>query len=251
LKRHTIITDVTRMSSPRVCVFGYWMDLTPVRPTLAGRAAITEALLTRQARAPVRPFSIVELDFVAPNAHAPHTEDWTVEPHHWQLVTGRIADEDAEMLLQHVLDPDVAAIFGTSIFTDHGWYVLQGEGHRSIGTVRPSSICSVLYGVSPHDASWDYRITFEDQSGARYRLRVTDLAFRRYCNDGRLKGEPPEVVSAALHRLLQQAEVYLRIGLARGRARYPDRCYLQITGVHTFPDYLGGRCFADLPTIVS
>jgi len=33
--------------------------------------------------------------------------------------------------------------------------------------------------------------------------------------------------------------------LARGWERYPDRCYVQITGVYSFPDYLSGRCFAD------
>jgi hypothetical protein len=45
--------------------------------------------------------------------------------------------------------------------------------------------------------------------------------------------------------------VYLRIGLARhwhpDHEQPKNRCYLQITGVYTFPDYLGGRCFADFP----
>jgi hypothetical protein len=39
--------------------------------------------------------------------------------------------------------------------------------------------------------------------------------------------------------------VALRIGLARGWERHPDRCYLQITGVYTDPDYLSGHCYAD------
>lgn len=41
------------------------------------------------------------------------------------------------------------------------------------------------------------------------------------------------------------SQVYLRIGLARGWKKYPDRCFLQITGVYTFPDYLDGKIFAD------
>ncbi|MGI6627904.1 MAG: hypothetical protein ACOX4K_06115 [Bacillota bacterium] len=46
--------------------------------------------------------------------------------------------------------------------------------------------------------------------------------------------------------ILRSADhVFFRIGLARGWSRYPDRCYLQITGVYTFPDYLDGKCFAD------
>ena len=33
--------------------------------------------------------------------------------------------------------------------------------------------------------------------------------------------------------------------LARGWQKFPERCYLQITGVYTFPDYLEGKIFTD------
>jgi hypothetical protein len=33
---------------------------------------------------------------------------------------------------------------------------------------------------------------------------------------------------------LQRRTVFLRVGLARGWDRHPDRCYLQITGVYGF-----------------
>jgi len=49
-------------------------------------------------------------------------------------------------------------------------------------------------------------------------------------------------------KVLQATRVYLRIGLARHWKRFPDRCFLQITGVYSFPDYLGGRCHADFPS---
>lgn len=49
-----------------------------------------------------------------------------------------------------------------------------------------------------------------------------------------------------LETLRAAERVYLRVGLARG---FGDaevrRCHLQINGVYAFPDYLGGRCFAD------
>ena len=44
--------------------------------------------------------------------------------------------------------------------------------------------------------------------------------------------------------MLKSRKVYLRLGLARGWHKYPDRCYIQITGVYTFPDYLEGHTFA-------
>ncbi|MCS6910134.1 MAG: hypothetical protein NZM11_06140 [Anaerolineales bacterium] len=28
--------------------------------------------------------------------------------------------------------------------------------------------------------------------------------------------------------------------------KFPGRCFLQITAIHTFPDYLQGKTFADL-----
>lgn len=31
-----------------------------------------------------------------------------------------------------------------------------------------------------------------------------------------------------------RGSIYLRIGLARGWVKHPDRCYLQITGVYGF-----------------
>jgi hypothetical protein len=54
-------------------------------------------------------------------------------------------------------------------------------------------------------------------------------------------------VSDWLTRYLSSSEraVYLRIGLARGWEKYPDRCYLQVTGIYSFPDYLGGKTLCD------
>jgi hypothetical protein len=91
-----------------------------------------------------------------------------------------------------------------------------------------------------------FRIAFRDGAGVRYRLAVTDLAFRCYVEYHRQKlGQTPDAVALNLTNTLREGEVCLRIGLARGWEKYPDRCHLQITGVHTFPDYLGGKCFVD------
>ena len=75
---------------------------------------------------------------------------------------------------------------------------------------------------------------------------VTDLAWRYYCDRRRDEGTSPQAIARALATALRSRQVYLRIGLARGWDKFPDRCYLQITGVYTFPDYLEGRTFADL-----
>jgi len=53
-------------------------------------------------------------------------------------------------------------------------------------------------------------------------------------------------------RLLRKADHTLRSSKVfahrpgAGLERVPDRCYLQITGIYTFPDYLDGKTFLDL-----
>ncbi len=103
----------------------------------------------------------------------------------------------------------------------------------------------VAFAAHP-DGRWDYRITFTDSTGTQYRLAVTDLAFRCYLDHTRTQQNiPPDNAAKDLTELFQSATVYLRIGLARGWEKYPDRCHLQITGVYSYPDYLEGKCFAD------
>jgi hypothetical protein len=39
--------------------------------------------------------------------------------------------------------------------------------------------------------------------------------------------------------------LHLRIGLTRPWGERGDRCFLQVNGIYSFPDYLDGRSFAD------
>ncbi len=92
---------------------------------------------------------------------------------------------------------------------------------------------------------WDYRLTFTDPRGDTYRLKITDLTWQYYCQSLRNEKRDPAKIALELTTILQKRDVFLRIGLARGWKEYPDRCYLQITGIYTFPDYLNGKTFAD------
>jgi hypothetical protein len=244
MKKAMLVTDLTRMSPPWVCVGGYWRDLTPVRPKFLYKPGLREDFLFQGSRPIIRPFAVVELEFLHSDPKPPHTEDWIINPSFIELKEARLPEERARAFLEKILDPDVASIFGTEIHSEPGYYVRAGEGTRSLGTIRPKRIVSVQY--TPKEGNkWDYRICFEDQPGKHYRLAVTDLGFRYYCDYKRIQGDKPQAIAADLERRLRNATVFLRIGLARGWEKYPDRCYLQITAVHTFPDYLEGRCFAD------
>ncbi len=244
MKKALLVTDLTRMLPPWVCVGGYWRDLTAVRPKLLFRHGLTEDFLFQGGRLIIRPFAEVELDFLKPLPEPPHTEDWFIDPGYKALKQPPLSEDQAHTFLRRILDPDVASIFGAKVHTGPGYYVKAGEGTRSLGTILPKRVTSVQYTLK-EGGKWDYRISFVDQSNKDYRLAVTDLGFRHYCDYRRLQGQRPGDIAADLEQRLRQATVFLRIGLARGWEKFPDRRYVQITGVHTFPDYLEGRCFAD------
>lgn len=236
------ITDVTRMRGQHVCVAGCTPDGTCIRPVLY--EGITEPWLYHRGEAVIRPFAVVALDLGQTANEPPHSEDMRLRTLRKEK-RALLPLERRRALLDRILDPNVASIFGTELHDDRGWYALAGNGQRSLGTVRVDRLENVSY--FPRDARYDYRLSFRDASGARYeRLKVNDLSFRYYLDHVRaVNGHACEDISAALFALLATSDVYLRLGLTRGWGAYRNRCFLQITGVYSFPDYLENRCFAD------
>jgi hypothetical protein len=244
MKTKLVITDLTRMHGTRICIAGYTRDYKCVRPVFWS-SGLVERWLRDKGQVVIRPFAIVEFDLQEHTPHPPHTEDWIIDEV-YRVHCGMFDSEQQEKLLTRITDNDVASIFGAPILRDEGCYIEQGTGTRSLGTITPRRIKQVYY--SRRDAgTWDYRIAFTDGTGQVYTLTVTDLAFRYLLDNARVRKEvAPEEAATQLTAFLQKARVYLRIGLSRNWEKHPDRCFLQITGVHTFPDYLRGRCFADL-----
>jgi hypothetical protein len=244
MKATLTITDLTRMQGKRVCIAGYTHGREPVRPVVTQGGGLTEGWLSNGDAVVIQPFALVEFDLQRQKPQPPHTEDWIINPAH-RTRRGQLDPAQQQQLLDGILDENVAAIFGTTILHDPGWYVMLGTGRRSLGTVRPANL-EVSYGLRSAE-TWDYRLAFTDTAGASYRLSVTDLAFRYFLDNCRTcQGAAPGEAAQALTATLNSGVVYLRIGLSRGWDKFPDRCFLQITGVHTFPDYLNGRCFSEL-----
>lgn len=244
MKQPIAITDLTRMREPNVCIAGYAKDWTCLRPVVPFRG-IPEWFLRKDDRLIIRPFAVIEFDFLRAAPEAPHTEDWEIDRFHRRLVTAQLSDEKKLRLLERTASDSVAEIFGAEIHDDLGFYVRAGEGERSLGTIRPAEITNLLYEPTV-GGKWDYRIVFEDQAAQTYRLAVTDLAYRHYLDYGRVQvNYPLEELIPRLTHILNQRTTFLRIGLARLWDKFPDRCYLQVTGIYTFPDYLGGRTFVD------
>jgi hypothetical protein len=240
VKKELVITDVTRMQEGRVCVAGYDRKKMCVRPTLPP-PGIHETSLYSKGKPLIFPFAVVEFDLLEHVPEPPHTEDWRYDPRSVRLIK-QLSEKEKQDTLKRLCNEDVASIFGAQIYSDPGYYVLNGEGVRSLGTIHPRHVLEVVY--EKLDDAWKYRLKFDD-GRVSYRLTVTDLAWRYYCDAQRGIGKSPAEIATELLDQLNASQTYLRIGLARGWSKFPERCYLQITGVYTFPDYLAGRTFAD------
>jgi len=242
MKKPIVITDVTRMQEGRVCIAGYDQHGQCVRPVLPP-PGIHESTLYSASKAIIFPSAKVEFEFTQSTPQPPHTEDVRYDPAYIKFIE-RLPEERWQRMLEATLSNNVSAIFEQPVLTDPGHYVMDGRGPRSLGTIRPMQIVQVIHELSP-EGKWQYRLRFVDGEQIAYRLTITDLAWRYYCDSQRKEGRDPTEIAKSLARSLQASHVYLRIGLARGWTKFPDRCYIQITGIHTFPDYLDGRTFAD------
>jgi hypothetical protein len=204
VRERMVVTDVTRMQGDRVCVGGYLEDGTAIRP-VCGDLGPTEAWLQPAQDEHVVPFSVVELSVGdPPSIVPPHTEDRRV-PTTGHRIVQVLPDADRLHWLSRTESPSVRAIFGAE----------------------------VLSAPEPNQR-WGRFVRFGEGSGEEFQLAVVDLAFRRRIDELRDAGIAPNPAASRTLKELRQQRVYLRIGLARGWNRHPDRCYLQITGVYGF-----------------
>lgn len=238
MKKPLIITDVTRMKKPRVCIFGYDEMGNAVRPVAPyPYKGITERdILDDKGRQVITPFALVKFDFIRPTPQRPHTEDWEVKISDGKLykkLISNLSEEERKKFLEKILDKSVRDIFGAVIHDKK--YIKPGEGARSLGTIWTNKVSRIDYSVK-ESGKYNYRIEFSD-GDAVYNLPITDLAFRRYCDYLREKeGLSETAIVANLQGILQKG-VFLRIGLGRPFEEKGNQCYLLVTGIYTFPDY--------------
>ena len=147
MKERVIITDLTRMRRPRVCVAGYLPDCSCVRPVFRRRWPV-ENWLRCQGKVIIRPFAVVEFDFTDtdPQITPPHTEDRIVNPV-YRLAVGTLTTEEQLSLLRRTAIRGVEDIFGAPVYRTSGGsaYVQMGEGVRSLGTIEPQEIRRISY----------------------------------------------------------------------------------------------------------
>lgn len=242
-----VITDITRMAHDFICIAGITHEGKTIRP-LYENMRINESWCC-QASQSIKPFTWISIDLEKQRRPilAPHTEDWFIGPRNTKVIKN-CTDEEKKEILTKNCSIDVGSIFDTQIrhVEGEGVFVQAGGGCRSMGTIRAKRVFDFRH--KQYDGRWDYRLKFIDGADQEYRLKIVDLTFQTFINFLRIvKNLSSNIIENHVNgKVFQQSEIYLRIGLSRGWDLHPERCYLQITGIYPFPDYLDGKSFCDL-----
>lgn len=247
-----IITDVTRMKDDRVCIAGVDRKGRCYRPLLPYPEFLREHhLYDIDESVVIRPRAVVNL-FLEPDPKpdAPHTED-----HFWKNQNKveflRLPDDKIwQAVMERTASDSVEDIFHAKIHKKK--HITPGDGERSLGTIKPLSIDKLgFYRLTFNDIETNkFSLNFTDASNQVYKqIPITDLSLRYYIEYLRVhKHYSPPRIRELLESKFNQSEVWLRLGLTRPYQKSDTDekwCYIQVTGIYTFPDYLDGKCFAD------
>ena len=237
-----VITDLTYMWGDEVCVAGIDEQGNNIRPVTP--QGLRRHHLFRRGRLLVYPRARVQFKLSPAEIVPPHIEDRRVDLD--SIVNqGECTDSEWEDALRETCFPSVAEIFDGHMEGDRT--VPPNARTRSLGTVKDVRVLKVRI-----EDSYDrrqFRLDFLDPTGKSYhRFPINDLAFRSALQQNIEALGDERKAERVAHRALRLREsVYVRIGLARPQelGDYPLACWTQVTGVHTFPDYLECKTFAD------
>ncbi len=239
-----VITDLTQMpSGNQVCVTGIDESGECIRPVCS--SGFLKNYLYVNNKVVIRPGAKIRFDFTPVKTEPPHIEDQTFDPTSI-IPLGLCNDTEWEHVLQTSSYTKVNDIYDESL-QEASW-VKPGTQTRSIATL--SAVRNLRVELPEWYGKLRYRLSFKDSVSNVFERPVSDLAFRELCYKKVKRDNEPRInVSKEITSLLRNTDrVYLRLGLARPWTQpgtVVSKCYLQVTGIYTFPDYLNGQTFAD------
>lgn len=230
LKR-IVITDLSRMKEDRVCIFGFDEKRRHIRPVIPHIGINEGYIFDNENKQIIKPFAEVEFDFIRPLPEPPHSEDWEINTAYKPKLIRNLSENESKRFLEEILDESLNAIFEESI-QNHRY--ITTNGRRSIGTIRINEVLSLNFSIK-QGGNYEYRMTFSDMNGDIYNLPITDLAFRKHCDNQRFQGKKIDQINHDLKEIFNQCDLFLRVGLSR---RWKGFYWLLVSGVYSFPDYM-------------
>jgi hypothetical protein len=242
-----LITDVTRMREDHVCVAALDERGRSVRPLPGVNVNHRRSDLRTPGGEVVRPRALVEGSFVAPGGlRPPHLEDLVYQKAGLRIPAVLSQQEFTARLKSSCLR-GVADLYGSGLRGAPRAYLAGGTGHCSLGTVSPARPPRLR--LAAYQGKLRVRLEFEtERDDSPWDFPVADLAAFGHIESQLGKLALPKLESTINAGLARSRSVYLRLGLARPfqAGLYSEsRCYVQVIGIHTDPDYLAGRCWAD------
>jgi len=183
-------------------------------------------------------------DFYKVPVEPPHIEDLGFDPKSI-VYKGLCTDSEWEKVLRDSSFSTVDAIYD-GLLKERRW-IEADVSPRSLGTVSKIQIETIEFEPLRIPGHYKPRLTFRDSIGLISGIPVSDLSFRTFADSEIRRLGSTSVASVQILKILRNANrLYLRIGLP-GKWVLPHRtaCWTQVTGIHTFPDYLKGKSFAD------
>lgn len=246
MRQTLVITDLTQMPiGNQVCVTGINEKGECIRPICDG--GFLKDYLYSNNKISIRPRARIGFDFTPAKIEPPHIEDKVFNPN--SIVNyGICSDSDWESVLKKTSYTKVKDIYN-GFLQDCSW-VKPGSKTRSIATLSSANALNVK--LAEWSKKLEYKLSFQDMNDT-FERPISDLAFRELCFKKIIIDKyPSSIFNGELTDLLKKADrVYLRLGLARPWIRpgtIEPKCYLQVTGIYTFPDYLKGKTFTDFLT---
>jgi len=245
MQKTIVITDLTQMPNPDgVCVVGVDQHNQCIRPVLTNGVLKRHLYIGNELV--IRPRAKIKFALHQVPIEPPHIEDLGFDPSSI-VYEGLCTEAKWEKVLRDSSFSTVDDIYD-GLLQEHRW-VEPGANTRSIGTLSQVRVTAVK--LPEWSGKLKYKLSFRDTTGFTYdNISVSDLAFRELSyTEVKKRNRSPATVSEEITSLLTSADcLYLRLGLARPWIN-PNtgklRCWMQVTGIYSFPDYLEGKTFAD------
>lgn len=246
MKRTIVITDLTQMPTAEgVCIAGIDQNYQSIRPWLPPPGVLRKHLYIK-GQLVIRPRAKITFDSYRVPIEPPHIENLGFDPDSIKYLS--LCDE---LEWKKVLDANsfstIEDIFD-GLLQEHRW--IEPDTHvRSLGTISEIQIENIEITPLKIPGHYKPRLVFRDSTRWIFSLPVSDLSFRTFVDYeiGRT-GTILRASNQILKTLQSANRVYLRIGLP-GPWFNPSTgkvaCWMQVTGIHTFPDYLEGKSFVD------